>query len=115
MKKIAVVGDFMFDKYNYGALGGTCQEAPIPKFEKISTEYRLGGAGRTRNETPEGVLGSRENGVQNNQEQDAKMTREQGAEESNLGSMEHRVCHKIMVFYTAKKIRIASLGIFAQK
>ena len=32
------------------------------------------------------------------QEQDAKMTREQGAEESNLGSMEHRLCHKIMVF-----------------
>ncbi len=28
------------------------------------------------------------------------MAREQGAEESNLGSMEHRVCHKIMMFYT---------------
>ena len=28
------------------------------------------------------------------------MTREQGEEESNLGSMEHGVCHKIMVFYT---------------
>ncbi len=36
------------------------------------------------------------------QEQDAKMTREQGAEESNLGSMEHRVCHKIMVFHTVE-------------
>ena len=23
-----------------------------------------------------------------------------GREESNLGSMEHRVCHKIIVFYT---------------
>ena len=33
------------------------------------------------------------------QGQDAKMNREQGAEESNLGSMEHWVCHKIMVFY----------------
>ncbi len=30
------------------------------------------------------------------------MTRDQGAEESNLGSMEHRVCHKIMVFYTVE-------------
>ena len=30
----------------------------------------------------------------------AKLTKEQGAEESNLGSMEHRVCHKIMVIYT---------------
>ncbi len=30
------------------------------------------------------------------------MIREQGAEESNLGSMEHRVCHKIMVFYTVE-------------
>ncbi len=28
------------------------------------------------------------------------MTKEQGAEEINLGSMEHRVCHKIMVFCT---------------
>ncbi len=33
-------------------------------------------------------------------EQDTKKAREQGEEESNLGSMEHRVCHKIMVFYT---------------
>ena len=30
------------------------------------------------------------------QEQDAKITKEQGEEEINLGSMEHRVCHKIM-------------------
>ncbi len=34
------------------------------------------------------------------QKQDAKITKEQGAEEINLGSMEHRVCHKIMAFYT---------------
>ncbi len=48
------------------------------------------------------------------QEQDAKMAREQGAEESNLGSMEHRVCHKIMVFYTVEIFRLASLGILTQ-
>ena len=42
------------------------------------------------------------------------MTREQGAEESNLGSMEHRVCHKIMVFYTIEIFRLASLGILTQ-
>ena len=42
------------------------------------------------------------------QEQDAKMTKEQGAEEINLGSMEHRVCHKIMVFYTIEIFRLAS-------
>ncbi len=42
------------------------------------------------------------------QEQDAKMTREQGAEESNSGSMEHRVCHKIIVFYTIEILK----GIF---
>ncbi len=30
------------------------------------------------------------------------MTKEQGAEEINLGSMEHRVCHKIIVFYTVE-------------
>ena len=45
------------------------------------------------------------------QEQDAKMTREQGAEESNLWSKEHRVCHKIMVFYTIEIFRLAPLGI----
>ncbi len=45
------------------------------------------------------------------QEQDAKMTTEQGAEEINLGSMEHRVCHKIMVFYTIEIFHLASIGI----
>ncbi len=48
------------------------------------------------------------------QEQDAKITEEQGAEEINLGSMEHRVCHKIMVFYTIENFRLASLGILTQ-
>ncbi len=33
------------------------------------------------------------------------MTRDQGAEESNLGSMEDRVCNKIMVFYTKILLR----------
>ncbi len=42
------------------------------------------------------------------------MTREQGAEKSNLGSMEPRVCHKIMVFYTVEIFRLASLGILVQ-
>ena len=36
------------------------------------------------------------------QEHDAKKDMEQGAEESNLGSMEKRVCHKIIVFYTVE-------------
>ncbi len=40
------------------------------------------------------------------QEQDAKITNEQGAEEINLGSMEHRVCHKIMVYYTIEIFRL---------
>ena len=43
------------------------------------------------------------------------MTREQGAEESNLGSMEHRVCHKIIMFYTIKFFCPTSLGIWKQK
>ncbi len=43
------------------------------------------------------------------------MTREQGEEESNLGSMEHWVCHKIMVFYTMEIFRLASLGILTYK
>ncbi len=44
------------------------------------------------------------------QEQDAKITKEQGAEEINLGSIEHRVCHKITVFYTIEIFRLASLA-----
>ena len=43
------------------------------------------------------------------------MTREQVAEESNLGRMEHRVWHKIMVFYAVDIFCLASLGIFATK
>ncbi len=46
MKRIAVIGDFMLDKYNYGKINGKCPEAPIQIFEKESTEYRLGGAGK---------------------------------------------------------------------
>ncbi len=45
MKKVAVVGDFIYDKYNYGTIYGTCPEAPIPMYEKQTTEWRLGGAG----------------------------------------------------------------------
>ncbi len=43
------------------------------------------------------------------------MTEEQGAEENYLGSMEHKVCHKIMVFHTIKIFRLASLGILKHK
>ncbi len=43
------------------------------------------------------------------------MTKEQGAEEINLGSMEHRVWHKIMVFYTVEIFRLDFLGILTQK
>ena len=46
MKKVAVVGDFILDKYNYGEIYGTCPEAPIPMYEKQTTECRLGGAGK---------------------------------------------------------------------
>ena len=42
------------------------------------------------------------------------MAGEQGAEESNLESMEHSMCHKIMVFYTVDIFRLASLGILTQ-
>ncbi len=62
-------------------------------------------------ETPQGVLGSWENGPKQtgSREQDGKKCGEQGAEESNLGSMEHIVCHKIVLFYTRKKFRLVSL------
>ncbi len=45
-------------------------------------------------------------------EQDAKTTRDRGAEENNLGSR-HRVCHKmiIMLFYTMEIFGLASLDI----
>ncbi len=46
MKRIAVIGDFVLDKYNYGEINGKCPEAPIQIFEKKTTEYRLGGAGK---------------------------------------------------------------------
>ncbi len=39
------------------------------------------------------------------------MTREQKTDESNFGSMEHRVCHKIRVFYTVEIFHLASLSI----
>ena len=45
----------------------------------------------------------------------SKTTREQGAEERNLGSMEHRVCHKIMMFHIIEVFHLASLGILTQK
>ncbi len=44
-----------------------------------------------------------------------KRTWEQGAEENNLGSIKHRVCHKIMVFYTIETFRLPSLGMSSQK
>ena len=43
------------------------------------------------------------------------MIREKGAEESNLGSMEHRVYHKIMMVYILEKFCLALLGILTQK
>ncbi len=43
------------------------------------------------------------------------MTLEQGAEESNSGSMGHRVCHEIMVLYTIEIFRLASLTILTHK
>ena len=42
-------------------------------------------------ETPQGVLGSGENGVQKDREHGSKNIREQGAMESNLGSIEQKI------------------------
>ncbi len=63
----------------------------------------------------EGELGEWGPKQAGNQEQNAKMMREQGTEEINLGSMEHRGCHKIMVYYTVKCFSLASLDILTQK
>ena len=69
-------------------------------------------------ETPQGFLGSRENRGQNNNGARSRMqkkSREQGADKINLGSTEHGVCHKIMLFYTREIFRFASIGIIIQK
>ncbi len=63
----------------------------------MSPLWYLGDPERGFGET--GEWGSKQTG---SQEQNSKMTREQGAEESNLGSMELRICHKVMVFYTVE-------------
>ena len=39
-------------------------------------------------------------GSKSSRETGARCKNDQGAEESNLGSMEHSVCHNSMVFYT---------------
>ena len=43
--KIAVLGDFILDKYIWGTCSRISPEAPVPILESKSTEYRLGGAG----------------------------------------------------------------------
>jgi D-beta-D-heptose 7-phosphate kinase/D-beta-D-heptose 1-phosphate adenosyltransferase len=42
---VAVIGDFMLDKYIFGVAERISPEAPVPIVRVISEEYRLGGAG----------------------------------------------------------------------
>ena len=42
---IAVIGDYITDRYIYGEVNRISPESPIPIFNEIYTEYRAGGAG----------------------------------------------------------------------
>lgn len=44
MKKVLVIGDVMFDKYNYVTSERQAPEAPIPVWDSQKIEYRPGGA-----------------------------------------------------------------------
>jgi len=44
-RRIMVIGDVMLDEYIYGNINRISPEAPVPIFEKVSNEFRLGGAG----------------------------------------------------------------------
>lgn len=47
--KILVIGDIMIDKYTYVQSNRTASEAPIPVWDVIRTELRLGGAANVAN------------------------------------------------------------------
>ncbi len=50
-------------------------------------------------------------GAKTGREQDAKMSRQLGAEESNLGSIEHRICHNIFLLCIMDDMCLTLLGI----
>ena len=45
MKKIAVIGDSILDKYSFYISNRMSPEAPVPVAEKIDSNYSIGGAG----------------------------------------------------------------------
>lgn len=47
--KILVIGDIILDKYSYAITERQCQEADVPVFDLLNTEYRLGGASNVAN------------------------------------------------------------------
>lgn len=48
-KKILVVGDIMVDRYTYVRTERTCPDAPVPVWDELRTEIRLGGAANVAN------------------------------------------------------------------
>lgn len=49
LKKIAVVGDLMVDRYYWGTVGRISPEAPVPVVEVVEEQVRLGGAANVAN------------------------------------------------------------------
>ena len=45
MKKIAVIGDYILDKYTYGDMKQRSEEVPLPMFRNSHSEFQHGGAG----------------------------------------------------------------------
>ena len=54
---VVVVGDFILDKYVYGDVERINPEAPVPVFQKVRHESRVGGAGKVATAVP--ALGGR--------------------------------------------------------
>ena len=54
MKKIAVIGDSILDKYSFYISNRMSPEAPVPVAEKIDSNYSIGGAGLVSKKLTEG-------------------------------------------------------------
>ena len=50
--RVVVVGDFILDKYVYGDVERINPEAPVPVLGKVSSESRVGGAGKVATAVP---------------------------------------------------------------
>tara|TARA_Y100000996_G_C22517057_1_gene640840 strand:+ start:573 stop:1427 length:855 start_codon:yes stop_codon:yes gene_type:complete len=55
MKKIAVIGDSILDKYTFHTSNRMSPEAPVPVAEKIDSSYSIGGAGLVAKKLTEGA------------------------------------------------------------